>query len=172
MFSLNGVKNSWSWNSSSYEILQSKCVLYFFFFFFLSFKKCVALDKSDWGSQDGMLTMPPDGKLERNTPFIWIIGWTRNALYSLLCMSRRELSQGIFLLHFWLLLDWKLVHVTQQGPFSIIRLKICQKCFLLHNVWVSNMKATELLFLRIRFHLFLEKVPLLSYHSVPMLFFW
>lgn len=29
----------------------------------------------------------------------------------------RELSQGIFLLHFWLLLDWKLVHVTQQGPF-------------------------------------------------------
>lgn len=75
MFSFHRVKNSRNWNSSSYEILKSKmCV----FLFLLSFLKiCVALDQSGNCSQDGMLTMPPDGKLEGNIPFILIIGWTR-----------------------------------------------------------------------------------------------
>lgn len=74
MFSFNRVKNSWNWNSSSYETLKSKmCVL----LYFLSFlKKCVALDESGHCSQDGMLTMPLDGKLEGHMPFILIIGWT------------------------------------------------------------------------------------------------
>lgn len=50
------------------------CIL--LFSFFLSLKKYVALDKSGHCSQDGILTMQLDGKLEGNMPFILIIGWT------------------------------------------------------------------------------------------------
>lgn len=57
------------------KYLRVKCV--FSFFYFLSLKNVLRLDQSGSCSQDGMLTMPPDGKLEGNIPFILIIGWTR-----------------------------------------------------------------------------------------------
>lgn len=136
------------------------CVV--FFLKKLSFlKKCVAFDQSGGCSWDGMLTIPPDGKLEGNMPFILIIGWARECTILFAVFEPEKTFPWYFSFAFLTLIGLEAHSCDPAGSIFHNRAKNMPAMFsLAQSVCVFDMKATGLLFLLLPAPLFLETLAL------------
>lgn len=101
------------------------CVLLFFSFL----KKCVALDESGHCSQDGMLTMPLDGKLEGHMPFILIIGWTGECTIVSVTYKQEKIFPGYFSFAFLTLIGLEACPCDPAGSTFLNKVKNIPEMF-------------------------------------------
>lgn len=101
-------------------------------------KKCVALDQSGGCSQDGMLTMPPDGKLVGNMPFILIIGWARECTIPFAVYEPEETFPGYFSFAFLTLIGLEAHSCDPAGSIFHNKAKNMPAMFSLARVCVCS----------------------------------
>lgn len=132
---------------------------------FLPSKKCVVLDESGHGSQGGMLTMPLDGKLEGNLPFILIIGWMGE--HSLFSGHEQRNFPRVFFFAFLTLIGLEAYPCDPAGSTCHNKSKNMTEMFSLARPISVKHQCGGSRSLMILLYLFPENVTLLQAHSLP-----
>lgn len=110
-----------------------------------------------------MLTIPPDGKLEGNMPFILIIGWAGECTILFAVFEPEKTFPWYFSFAFLTLIGLEAHSCDPAGSIFHNRAKNMPAMFsLAQSVCVFDMKATGLLFLLLPAPLFLETLALWS----------